>query len=305
MTDQQQEQESDPTSPPDDPLPVDLDSDKDRVNDGNLDGCESEERPRKSLNSIYGNRHGFWQSLSLVLNAGVMVYAHVGLSAVILLNQQRISEQQDSPAADDNPNSPSIVPGTNLTGDCSAEDLEVWNARGALNKTKESNWCAREYKGGGCLLDPVCTEECFVNVWNYTAPCAACFADIPFCSLGEGCAFICQADGESEECSICTEPCNALFDECSGLPRPEVTFVEDPAATLGPTPDSMPSNIADETSEEICERQKEGVDAANVKEYYVVYELMFFQAVKTAWTSDARLLAVIVVLFSGIWRKEK
>jgi hypothetical protein len=38
-----------------------------------------------------------------------------------------------------------------------------------------------------------------------------------------------------------------------------------------------------------------------INAWYTVYDLTFFGSVKDAWNGDARLLAVIVVLFSGIW----
>jgi len=153
---------------------------------------------KSSLNSIYGNRIGSLQSLSLLLNAALMVYAHVGLSAVIVSNLQQIEEEGTAV----------VVPpaGTNLTGSCTFDDLDIWNAGGDVNKTSQSNWCALQYQGSGCLLDKTCTVECFVNVWGYSAPCARCFADIPSCSLID-CGLICQQDGESEECSVCTVRC--------------------------------------------------------------------------------------------------
>ena len=96
-----------------------------------------------------------------------------------------------------------------------------------------------------------------------------------------------------------------MFDTCSGLPRPNVTFTSgtDSSPTVAPSTPAFlgASSLLSESPEEICERQQENVNAEEVDEFFVVYELMFFQAIKTAWTSDARLLAVIVVLFSGIW----
>ena len=38
---------------------------------------------RRNINSYYGHGMGFIQTLSLLLNAGLMVYAHIGLSGVI------------------------------------------------------------------------------------------------------------------------------------------------------------------------------------------------------------------------------
>ena len=39
---------------------------------------------KRNINSYYGHKIGFLQTLSLTLNAGLMIYAHLGLSAVIL-----------------------------------------------------------------------------------------------------------------------------------------------------------------------------------------------------------------------------
>lgn len=268
-------------------------------------------RPGESLNRAYGNRWGLVSSISLILNAGLMVYAHVGLSAVILSNQKRIQDATASAAVatDGNSNNTNSTSDSNSTGDfvqtgnCAVSDNEIWIAGGNYNKSQQSNWCAREYNGEGCLLDAACSTTCFVNVWNYTTPCAQCFADIPGCSLGQGCGFICQEDGLSEECSTCTEPCNQIFDTCSGLERPAVTYPgegegnNDTTATSAPTAEAL----AQETNAETCARQQEGVDAELVDEYYIAYELQFFSAIKTAWNSDAKLLAVIVVIFSGMW----
>lgn len=42
-------------------------------------------------------------------------------------------------------------------------------------------------------------------------------------------------------------------------------------------------------------------DVAAIETWYTVYELTFIHSVKDAWIGDAKLLAVIIVLFSGIW----
>jgi hypothetical protein len=118
-----------------------------------------------------------------------------------------------------------------------------------------------------------------------------------------GCGYICQEDFRSEECITCLEPCNQVFDTCSGLERPAVTYPGEDEGSNGTTATSAPTtqSLAQETNAETCARQQEGVDAESVDEYYIAYELQFFSAIKTAWNSDAKLLAVIVVVFSGIW----
>ena len=42
-------------------------------------------------------------------------------------------------------------------------------------------------------------------------------------------------------------------------------------------------------------------DVQAVEKWYTVYELTFIHSIKDAWVGDAKLLAVIIVLFSGIW----
>lgn len=42
-------------------------------------------------------------------------------------------------------------------------------------------------------------------------------------------------------------------------------------------------------------------DVQAIETWYTVYELTFIHSIKDAWNGDAKLLAVIIVLFSGIW----
>lgn len=42
-------------------------------------------------------------------------------------------------------------------------------------------------------------------------------------------------------------------------------------------------------------------DLEAVEEWYTVYDLTFIRSIKDAWTGDAKLLAFIIVIFSGIW----
>ena len=119
---------------------------------------------------------------------------------------------------------------------------------------------------------------------------------------------MCQINnGVNEECQTCTKSCNDVFLSCSGF-----TFVNDVSTTMSSnetdtTADSTTrtdSTItsASRTNQEICAAQQVNVSyTEDVDEFYIVYELKFFSAVQRAWTSNAKLLALIVVLFSGIW----
>jgi hypothetical protein len=69
-------------------------------------------------------------------------------------------------------------------------DVAIWTASGGENTTTgrpaQSDYCSREYDGG-CYLDAECIAKCFVEMYGYTARCAACFGEIPICSVGIGC----------------------------------------------------------------------------------------------------------------------
>jgi hypothetical protein len=262
---------------------------------------------RSSLNSIYGTRIGLLQSLSMILNTGLMIYSHVGLSAVFLSNQQRISDAV-SASTNNNPssnNSSTSNSSLNLTGICNEADYAIWDkGGGALNKSKEQNYCARQYGGSGCLLTDTCNVECFTSVFGYSTECAACFAAVPRCSLLEGCAFLCQdQDGQSPECQACILPCNNKFEECAGLSL-ALAIANQTDLLESPTVSPVSVENATENSQNagaVCERQQQGVDYKSVDEYYTVWEVMFLDSIRVAWKGNAKLLALIVVVFSGIW----
>ena len=53
-------------------------------NDAHSSHSTTPSSTKRNINSYYGHKIGFLQTLSLTLNAGLMIYAHLGLSAVIL-----------------------------------------------------------------------------------------------------------------------------------------------------------------------------------------------------------------------------
>lgn len=278
------------------------------------------ESTTKSLNSIYGSNTGGLQSLSLLLNAGLMVYAHVGLSAVFVSNQQQLSEVATSSEAPpvSIANETVASNGYVLTGACNVTDYERWitpagpfKYTGADNKTFESNYCARGPPN--CLATGTCLSSCFEETFGYSAPCAECFGAIPGCTVIADftCAAItCGTDPFSEACWNCTVSCNEEFAECSGLPIDIITppwllgntTVDDdqPIENQTEAPNPLSSEI-DLASGNTCAIQKEGVNFTSVDKYFEVYEVLFFDSMKTAWENDARLLAVIVIIFSFIW----
>jgi len=226
-----------------------------------------------NLNSHYGNRKGFLQTMSLVLNAALMVYAQVGLSAVIYSSQRPVGQDQES----------SIPPSTNgTTGACDAQDLLIWEQGGRDNRTLDFDFCIREYNGSGCLLDAQCVSKCFATTFGYSQKCSPCFGTLPQCGFDSGCALTCVADSFSQACQDCNIPCVEQLETCLGF---------------------LPANDTNVTVESRALQEEDGcpnIDYDGLN-WYVVYELTFINSVHKAWNSDAKFLAFIIVFFSGIW----
>ena len=142
---------------------------------------------KRNINSYYGHKIGFLQTLSLTLNAGLMVYAHVGLSAVILSSQDP-SITSTTAETIDNGN----LEVADNDGKCNNEqDIEAWISNGGENiRPQHSNYCSREYEynnGVGCLVNKECIQSCFQETYGYSAECSMCFAEVPTCSVVSGC----------------------------------------------------------------------------------------------------------------------
>lgn len=233
---------------------------------------------KSNLNGYYGNIKGLLATFSLLCNAGLMVYAHVGLSAVVLSSQAAISD--DFP-----PNNST----TNATGLCNANDLIIWEQEGGkVNRSVHSTYCSIEYNGG-CLLTQECIAECFATTYGYSVECATCFAAVPLCSLNNGCAGICAADSLGMECQVCNEPCTRQLDNCTGFP--------DSSSSRFLQQQDEKQRLLQEQDDDECL----AVDLESIEQWYAVYNLTFVDSINKAWNGDAKGLAVLVVLFSGIW----
>lgn len=247
---------------------------------------------KRNLNCYYGHKIGFLQSLSLLLNAGLMIYAHVGLSAVIFSSRDpsitsNASNNIDTTyGANDNPIDALSNSTASSNGKCNEEDLEIWiSTGGEVNRPIHSNFCSRTYNGG-CFINSDCIETCFQENYGYSAECSTCFGVIPQCSMNNGCTWLCASDSFGVECQECNIPCVEQLNVCTGLPGTNAT---DTNATLPPA-------IAAGTIDGCNSYALESID-----EWYSAYNLTFVKSVNDAWNGDAKLLAVIVVLFSGIW----
>lgn len=251
---------------------------------------------KRNINSYYGHKIGFLQTLSLVLNAGLMVYAHVGLSAVIFSSRD---PSITSSGAKSNSNNNDINTPTNDThaeGLCNEQDVEIWIASGGeTSRPVHSNFCSRTYNNGGCLVDSACIETCFQETYGYSINCSSCFGTIPACSINNECTWICAADSLGAACQECNTPCIEEFILCSGLPQVDNTTTTLPSTNETDTPTTIPPANA------VIANACNSFDLEAIETWYNVYNLTFVRSVQDAWTGDAKLLAVIVVLFSGMW----
>ena len=140
----------------------------------------------ESLATTYGKRPSRGLLVSLLINIVLLLYAHIGLSAVILSNIERVETNTESGNGNTNNTNTNGTTGGACT--MNESDLNRWyNTGGAQQKSIESSYCGTQYDGSGCLTGIECTIECFVTVWNYTKDCATCFGRSEERSVGKEC----------------------------------------------------------------------------------------------------------------------
>ena len=93
----------------------------------------------------------------------------------------------------------------------------------------------------------------------------------------------CAADSFSEACRICNKPCTDQMDICMGFPSTDTT-------------DQTRLRVLQEVGDECID-----IDLDSIDEWYVVYQLTFANSIRKAWFGDAKGLAILVIIFSGIW----
>ena len=261
------------------------------ANDKTQDAVPSK---NKSINDYYGHKIGFFQTLSLILNALLMVYAQVGQSGIVLssLNPDLTTDLSSSSNNDDA-----------SEGRCSAEDQEVYKQYGGnTSLATQVDYCARSYNGG-CILNGTCAEICFQDLYGYTPNCTSCVSNVSPCGLGLGC-FGCIADGTAPACLDCLRPCIDEFHVCTGLPAKEFE-VENQAVVTAGQGTAMTSAAAGASSLDgnanAAANQCNNYDSSEVETWYTVYNLTYGKSIADAWKGGAKFLAIVIVLFSGIW----
>eukprot|EP00984_Skeletonema_dohrnii_P000418 scaffold144_cov94-Skeletonema_dohrnii-CCMP3373.AAC.1 len=135
------------------PLPADGNSSPNSTDNNNqgetndqLSSIKNTPQKYRNINSYYGHKIGFYQTLSLLLNAGLMLYAHLGLSAVIYSSRDPSITALDSVALDDEGGTDTNNMTNSTAAMCNEQDIDLWTASGGeSNRPTQSNYCSRTY----------------------------------------------------------------------------------------------------------------------------------------------------------------
>ena len=134
----------------------------------------------QSINDHYGHQIGFYSTLSLILNAGLMIYAQVGLSGVVLssLDPNIAIIPQESI------NNNNTTTNNSTTEKCNEQDNQIWQRNnGETTLPSQTDYCSRSYNNVGCLANTTCIQDCFQTLHNYSIECSTCFANILPCGI--------------------------------------------------------------------------------------------------------------------------
>ena len=170
---------------------------------------------KRNINSYYGHKIGFLQTLSLTLNAGLMIYAHLGLSAVIL------SSRDPNITASLNTNNAggdvvSDIDSTESASTIAVGDEPVENNTQVVDNT--SSVLVSETNNSTNMLDIIAQNDGKCNAqdlenWistngEVTRPTKSNYCSREYnggCFLDSDCIERCfqEVHGYSEECSVC------------------------------------------------------------------------------------------------------
>jgi hypothetical protein len=163
----------------------------------------------RSINSYYGHKVGSLHTISLVLSVGLILYAHIGLSAVILSSrdpQITISMANNGNGATTTTTTNTANNGTatssNATGSgvqqmgggglCNntQQDKNIWTTTGGMTgQADQSVYCSTVWNGG-CFLNTSCVDQCFQEEYGYSSECSTCFGLVPVCGVKNDCIMV-------------------------------------------------------------------------------------------------------------------
>jgi hypothetical protein len=167
-------------------------------------------KKNRSINSYYGHKVGALHTISLVLSVGLILYAHIGLSAVILSSrdpQITIGMANNGNGAVTNTNTTAnngtaTSSNANATGSgvqqmgggglCNntQQDKNIWTTTGGMTgQADQSVYCSTVWNGG-CFLNTSCVDQCFQEEYGYSLQCSTCFGLVPVCGVKNDCIMV-------------------------------------------------------------------------------------------------------------------
>ena len=184
-------------------------------NDAHSSHSTTPSSTKRNINSYYGHKIGFLQTLSLTLNAGLMIYAHLGLSAVILSSRDpnmTASLNTNNAGGDvvsdvDTTESASMIPVADEPVENNTQVVD--NTSSALvNETNNSTNILDiiAQNGGKCNTQDL--ENWISTNGEVTRPTKSNYCSREYnggCFLDSDCIERCfqEVHGYSEECSVC------------------------------------------------------------------------------------------------------
>lgn len=144
---------------------------------------------------------------------GLILYAHIGLSAVILSSRDPTITSVANIGATSttsNSNTTTATTTTNSTngnathsgeegeaaivaagGYCSSQtDTILWTSTNEWSgQADQSVYCSTVWNGG-CFLNVTCVELCFQEEYGYSEDCSKCFGLVPICGVTNNCIMV-------------------------------------------------------------------------------------------------------------------
>lgn len=249
----------------------------------------------KSLQSQYPWYYGPGVTLGLGALVGLVLYAHLGLTALILTNYETApkspppkvsSSLRQSPPLEGYPYPPS------LKAQCNEVDAKTWNVSdkfGYVGYRSMLVTCVLDCMSSDMTPEEViqCRTECVTKATTYTPPCVDCLVTFSGCAL-DTCPQ-CVADSSTCSCKVCVDlNCNPRLDYCMNVgpvnhpyycPSPGIP----PTAAPPPPPEDPPATFS------------------NISTIYAAYRVGFVPSLKDLWGAKAYGIAVCLVILSGAW----
>ncbi|GBG27997.1 Hypothetical Protein FCC1311_042202 [Hondaea fermentalgiana] len=237
---------------------------------------------KHSLHQVYPQRVSIVTLLFLLGNVGLQIYSHVGLSAVVLSNQ--------------NPGDSDSFSGIAESG-AAVNDTEFqiyFCETGQYNYPDVMEECVFSFSAASLRT---CLREQGVEGTDDTVDCLGVATSCVRNTCGGICACVRYptegAECDEEACNSCvSDDCIAPLEVCWGVSVD--AFEDTDCSTIGTeTERRVLDEFEASESRALADEPEDGL--------YVVYEVSFISSVKDAINGEAYGIAVVILICSGIW----